>query len=252
MALTYKENQVQRKLENADIAPLTWNTHNLANGDVFCVGVYEEDVLTAEQITSAIVPTVLAANTLNRHIVLEVTTLTTSGSVTLAGNVVNETTGVVSSDSETIAITATGFYQSAKKFIGDTTITGVTTTDLITDIHSTSYYDAQNHDFGVSAVRFSFTPSGPTWNIDLEVVKVNSDGSKTNLTSLFSFANTDTEPRAYSGNQGHAKVALSEAMLGSNGEGIVVSILNVSAIAEANIITMISGLDPETGLPFTF
>lgn len=252
MALTYKENQVQRKLENADIAPLAWNTHNLPNGDVFSVGIYESDVMTAEQVTSAIIPTVLAAVTLNRHIVFEVTTVTTAGSITLAGDVVNESTGAIATDTEVIAIAATGFYQSAKKFIGDTTVTGVTTTDIITDIHTTSYYDAQNNDFGISSVRFSFTPSGPAWAIDLEVSRVNSDGSRTNLTPLFNFASTDTEPRAYSGSQGHAKVSISEAVMGADSEGLVICILGISAISEANVITMLTGLDPETGLPFTF
>jgi len=167
----------------------------------------------------------------NRHIHLEVSALTTSGTVNLSGARIDENTGTVTTSYiEPVYVTATGWYQSSAKFIGPVQIY-TADADIVTDIWSVTYADLGNRKFRFRYIRFSWAPRGPVWNLKLSIKKVNNNGSFTDITGdKFSFASTDTYPRAGNGIIGHAKLIWNndtgEYCNGQNNEGFIVDLTN--------------------------
>jgi hypothetical protein len=208
---------------------VTWGIDNLGGNDVDIWGTYEEDALTAQSITSAAPVNLTSSETVNRHIVLEVTAgADTDGTATFTGTAVNETTGAIGAAVEDLTISGTGFYQTTNKFIGTLAIT-TSDLDLTTDIHTTTYLDAHNQDFYIEGIRFSWTPTVSTWDIAAQIVKVNNDGSYTNLTDQLVYDSGDTYLRADTGIKGHAKQILGTYVNGSGHEGIFVRITGATA-----------------------
>lgn len=216
-----------------EYAVLTWSSSDLANSAVNLFGTDYETLSSGATINTG---TTQAVTMYNAHLVLDVKTITTTGMVTVAGQRVNETTGVITNWTETIDVTATNFYQTSAKFIGSVT-NSTTNADLTADIIETSYYDFQNQDFTVSNIRVSFRPSNPVWDIGVELYIIDNDGLTNSLVNgNLQFASTDTIKRAANGVLGHAKANIdSRVILGTEDEGIVAKVTGAGDANPANI-----------------
>lgn len=215
---------------------LSWGSANLPARSLQPMGSYITEG-TDQAINSGAGWTEAAGTFYNHHIVFNVTTETDGGTLAVQGDKINEATGAtISGHTEYLVIDGTGYYQTDTKFIGGVAAT-TSDADIICDIYGASYYDAQNKMFRVRGVRFSWVPSSTTWDISLDVNKVNEDGSITELTSIFDFANGDSTPRAGNGVQGHAKISLSELVDGAGNEGIYI-IVNGAGGTPTNIREM--------------
>ena len=192
--------------------------------------IYSDAAFTGQTITSAQSRTITQGY--NRHPVLNVTTLTTSGVVRISGNKINENTGVVTSGyTEDLTVTATGYYQGAGKYVDTITFggTGDTTASVTATAYTTTYADFGNSHFGLKYVRFGWIPSNPAWDIALRVYQVHEDGSLTSLDQgRLAFNSTDNANRAANGVVGHAKIIQADNALidirGDQNEGIVIEI----------------------------
>jgi len=205
----------------------TWSTADVANSDVNVFGtIYssEQTGVTLDSVTPQSI-----TNMYNRHYIVNVTTMTSSGTITLTGNAVNEYTGVITpASTEDIVVSATGYYQSSTKWIGQVTAS-TADADLVIDTYSTTYVDAANSDFQLFYTRMGFKPSSGTWDIKLELKKVNNDGSLTDIAGTdFEADNSDTYLRAASGVAGNIKRIWTGTDIpqfaGTSNEGIIVEV----------------------------
>ena len=216
-----------------EYAVLTWSSADLANKALDIFGTDYNTESSGITINSATPDTFTAYND---HVIFEVTAIATTGTVTVAGQRVDEDDNTITNFSEAVSITATGCYQTAAKFIGACT-NSTPSADITTDVNLASYFDFQNQDFTVSNIRMSFKPSNPSWDVGVELLILQNDGSTSNLLNGgFDFRASDTPPRAANGLQGHAKQNItSRLILGSENEGIIVKILGGGDATPANI-----------------
>ena len=212
---------------------LTWPSADLANKTVQMFGT--EHILdeAGVAINSGATDTFTAYNS---HIVLDVTTFTTTGTVSVGGQRVFEDTGNLSNWVENITVDNTGCYQTSAKFLGACS-NYTADADIVANVFRTSYFDFQNRDFIVSNVRMGWKPSSPTWNVQAEVYLIDNNGLTNPLVNgNLDFASSDTPVRAANGVIGHAKANVnSRLILGSQNEGIVVRIVGDSSGKPANI-----------------
>jgi len=230
---------------------LQWSSDNIANRINFFFGTVYQWLDTSPSDSWTDVPGDVGTETLtgpttntyalgfyNRHVVLNVTTLTSTGTVVFTGSKVNESTGaIITNFSENVSVTATGHYQTVTKWIDEDPATAVGDLDVATtdaniqyEMMSTSYLDYQNRDFQASNVRFATTPGGNNYDIRLNIWKVNEDGSYTDLDTndLLKFEGPN-DGAAANGIVGHKKAALStELIRGNEHQGLVVFVSGVT------------------------
>jgi hypothetical protein len=117
----------------------------------------------------------------NNHAFLLVNSLTGSGTVTITGTSLSESTGVpVASDTETITVdTGAGqYYQSTKKWWEITNIdipAGISAINY--DVGVVGYADFGNTDFKLVGYRIDAPAAGINAEIRLRIIKINDDGS---------------------------------------------------------------------------
>lgn len=142
--------------------------------------------------------------------------------LTITGRSVDESTGVETpGDTEVISITANGWYQSAKSWIDAVTLSVPAGKTLTVDVYRNTYWDRGNKDFTLKGSRLEWTPDVATWSIQIEVLKVNNDGSISTIDST-TFANTDAIPRAANGKPGKYKRGNYNTLInGTQEEGII-------------------------------
>lgn len=210
---------------------LSWTADSIAVRPKNIFGTFYSDaIFTGSTISSAANPVITEGY--NRHAVMNVTAVGTSGVVNIIGNKINENTGVVTSGFvDAIDVTATGYYQSPSKFIDEISFVGVGSTSVTATSYSTGYADFGNAHVALKYVRFGWIPSNPSWDIALNVFKVNNDGSLTDLDQgRLGFNSTDDSNRAANGVVGHAKVIQDDGsevdIRGDQNEGIVIQLTN--------------------------
>ncbi len=161
----------------------------------------------------------------NMHVVVEVTTMSSAGTLRFTGTSITEEDDAPSvGDTEDIAITGTGFQQTAKKWIGDVVISSVGGADVVLDGFRVTYFDNLNTDYKFIGYRLGWRPNSVSWDVALDIDRVETNGSKTNLVSK-AFANTDSPTRAQNGFIGFAKETNREdAVIGSKTQGLVIFI----------------------------
>lgn len=132
-------------------------------------------------IASALTATYSTATAVqNNHVVLHVNSLTGSGSVVVTGTSLSESTAVpVASDTESITVDATGYYQSDKKWLEITAVTipgGITAINY--DVEAVGYPDGGNTDFRIVGYRLEAYAAGATADFGFTITKVQDDGNK--------------------------------------------------------------------------
>ena len=119
--------------------------------------------------------------------------------IRLTGTSIDHTTQVLSvGDTEDIPVDANGWYLTTKFWVDEVAV------DIVEALKSATadFYRvaAWVPPFPITVEKFKveFEPDSPAWDFDLELVRTNIDGSATIIDS-FTFANTDTPPRADNG-----------------------------------------------------
>lgn len=195
------------------------------NGVLDVLGWYEE-VNSSESLTSAS-PVTAAVAGYNGHYSIDLSSVSGAPfTLRVTGTSINESTGAQSeADTEDIAITGNGYVQTVKTWMTAPVFSIVEGSKSATiDLHRQSYWDRANKNFNVSGVRMEWKPDVANWNITIEVLKVNNDGSLSQIDST-TFDNTDTPPQTQSGRKGKYKRGDYDTFInGSQSEGIILRI----------------------------
>lgn len=190
--------------------------------------VYSEAAFTGSIISSVSLPTITQGY--NRHGIINVTAVGTSGTINIIGNKINENTGVITSGYiDAIDVTGTGYYQGPSKFIDQITFSGTAPASVTATAYTATYADFGNSHIGLKYVRFGWIPSNPSWDVALRVKKINNDGSITDLDqNRLAFNSGEDANRAANGIVGHAKVIQDDQVeiRGDQNEGIVIELTN--------------------------
>jgi len=116
----------------------------------------------------------------NQHAFLLVNSITGSGTVTISGASLSESTAVpVQPDSETLTVATTGYYQTSKKWWEVTDIVipaGISAINY--DYGVVGYPDLGNRDFVILGYRCEAYAAGVSPDFRLRILKVQDDGSK--------------------------------------------------------------------------
>lgn len=170
-----------------------------ANGIQEVIGWYE---LTdsAVALTSAAPVTPSVPGYVGRYVIDVSSSVGLPFTIRLTGTSANTITGVeVPADTEDIAVSAGGYYQSAKVWVDAPSISIVEASKSCTlDIYRVAHWRQGDSAFKVEGIGVEWVPDSGAWSLNLEYIKVNTDGSKTTIES-FTFASTDTPPRAENG-----------------------------------------------------
>lgn len=204
---------------------LTWNFAPTSNGALDMLGWYEQTAAAAALASGS--PVNAGAPGYSSHYSVDVSAAVGAPfTMRFTGDTIDESTGAISAaDTEDVAIAGNGFIQTLKTFIDEPSISIVEGAKSCTiDVFRTSYWDHKNKDYTLTGLRFEFTPDSPTWTVTPRIRKVNNDGS-ISVVDSFTFAQSDTPPRAANGSVGkHKRGDYAETVLGSQQEGIVVDV----------------------------
>lgn len=176
------------QLVGADFMPasslkqLTWYVTPAFNGTYDMMGWHEQtdddaSLTSASPVTASVPP-------YHGHYVLDVASAAgLPFTIRVTGTTVDESTGTTTpGDTEDIAITADGYYQTTKSFVDAAEFSILEASKSCTlDIYRTSYWDYANRDFYVDGVRVEFCPSGTTWDMTIQILTVNNDGSLSSI-----------------------------------------------------------------------
>ncbi len=195
-------------------------------------GHYVEVV--AAQAISDVSPYTSTTEFANAEAIINVTAFSGALTLRIAGDSVDEATGVISAaDTEDHNITATGWYRSAKKWIGLPQFQILEGASSVTaTINKCRYFDNSNNNFRIPAYKWQFTPSAGAWSFEYWLYRVESDGQLTELENDV-FDNTDSpvwavqnEPGTFKKGGSTPADALTYDFVGSGQEGLIVKIDN--------------------------
>ena len=177
------------------------------------------------QILNSTTPITMAVAAFHSHVVIDVSQISSPPfTIRLTGTSVNESTGVLSlGDTEDIAVSANGYYQSSKSWVTAVQLSIVESgKSCRVDIYRTTYWDNGNNDFAVNGARFEWLPDTPgAWSIRLRILHVENDGD-INIIDDKTFASTDTPPRAGNAEPGKYKRGdYGGFILGTANEGLI-------------------------------
>lgn len=181
---------------------------------------------TAASLTSAS-PVTMAEATYHSHVTIDVSAA--SGlpfTIRLTGTSIDESTGVTTaSDTEDLAVTANGYYQSAKSWVDAVQISIVEASKSCTiDIYKSTYWDRGNTDFTLTGCRLEWIPDAATWSINLKIYHVQDDGSLYTIDDT-TFTQASSPARAANDKSGKYKRGdYSRFVQGANSQGIIVSL----------------------------
>lgn len=116
----------------------------------------------------------------NNHAFILVNTITGTGTITITGTSINETTAVSTiGDTEVITIDATAaqYYQSSKKWWDITNIAISGPSAINYDIGVVGYTDINNQNFTLLSYRLDMVSQGADADIRLQIIKVKDDGA---------------------------------------------------------------------------
>lgn len=204
---------------------LGWNMAPTGNGVLNILGWYIQTDSGASLTSAA--PVTPAEAGFHAHYVLDVSAA--SGlpfTVRITGTSIDEDTGATTgADTEDIAVAANGFCQTTKSWIDDAEISIVEGSKSATiDVFRTSYWDLGNKNFTINGVRVEWTPDVATWSIQVKIRHVQNDGSIVDIDD-FTFANTDSPPRAANGDVGkHKRGDYDTDIAGASKEGLIVEV----------------------------
>jgi len=126
----------------------------------------------------------------SRHVVINIITLTAPGEILLSGYKYNENTGIISPHTENIKIEESGYFQSATKFIGQVSIDGINGIVCNIDVYIANYVNFDRTDFSITSGELSFVPDGSTYNLQINLFKIHTDGHQS-IVFIKSFTNED-------------------------------------------------------------
>jgi len=204
-------------------AYLNWSENPTHNGDVDVVG-WHEQIGTGVTLDNSVFT--VGDDLHHAHLVLDVTDATDAPfTVTVSGLVVDESTGIYSTSTEDITISGVGYYQTSVSFIDAPRLFIVEPSKSCTcDVYNTTYWDNNNEDFIVEGCRFEWNPDSVTWNIHVQIYKIDHSGKAVLIDSI-DFANTDTIERAHSDHSGkYKRTDYNTFARGSNDEGLVIKV----------------------------
>lgn len=208
---------------NSSMTSIGWAETPTFN-DVHNLAGWNEITDTAQALSSA-VPFTMSTAGYHSHVVLDISAAVgLPFTVRVTGRSIDEDDGTTTpSDTEDIAVTANGYYQTTKSWIDAVSISIVEgSKSCIVDAYRTSYWNRGSEDFHISGSRMEWTPGQNTWNIQMQLLHVENNGSIDVLDDI-TFASTDAIPRAAKKVQGkYTRNDYNADILGNNKEGIVV------------------------------
>jgi hypothetical protein len=163
----------------------------------------------------------------------------------LTGDTVDPITGVVTtSDTDDIAVTGDGSYQSEKWFVDAPSIVPTTAGKSATAlIRKLNYAYAVGRDYEILSLFCEFTPDSVSWLLDLYLWMVEDDGTITEIEAIH-FANTDTPPRAENDVPGAAwALDLSTMIDRTKKEGAILYV-NQQAVGEISVTVGYEFINP--------
>lgn len=151
-----------------------WTMSDMASGSHHLAGVFEQEA-TAQTVDG--VPTSPVISDMGRkHLMVNVTTLTTAGTLRITGTSYDEDDGsTTGSDTEDIVIdaAATGYYRSIKNWQGDVTLSSVGGLDCILDTYR---YDSFGHhqlipSSTIQSIVWHGTATSPSHSVQIQFYK---------------------------------------------------------------------------------
>lgn len=166
------------------------------NGLLYTMGWYIP-TNSAASITSA-APLTASENGYHSHWVFNI-----SGAVGLpftlrvTGISVDEDTGTTTpADTEDIAVTANGYYQTAKSWVDASQFSIVEGSKSCTvDVYRVTYWDRGNTNYRLTGCRLEWTPDAVSWSFRYRLLHVNDAGDLATIDDV-TFANSDSPLRA--------------------------------------------------------
>jgi hypothetical protein len=207
------------------ISGLVFNEAPTANGLLYIIGWYIP-LNTAASLTSAAPVTADEAG-YHSHFVVDISAA--SGlpfTVRVAGTSVDESTGDTTvSDTEDLAVTANGYYQTTKSWLDAVQFSIVEGSKSCTvDVYRITYWDKGNANFRILGCRLEWTPDAISWSIRLRVLHIENDGN-IDLLDDVTFDNNDTPLRAEKDKPGKYKRGdYGHPNVGAENEGIIIEI----------------------------
>lgn len=146
--------------------------------------------------------------------------------IRVTGRSIEESSAVETpGDTEDLAITADGDYQTAKSWIDApqfSIVEGSKSCNI--DLMRISYWDKGNQDFTIKGVRVEWEPDSVTWSLEFHIHLIGSDGTSTVILDT-TFSNLDTVPHAERNIRGkYKRTDLNYLVNGADHEGIHVAI----------------------------
>ncbi len=211
------------------IQRIGWRFAPTSNGTINMLGWYIQTDVAAALASGA--PVTPAVPGYHSHFVLNVSAAVgLPFTVRFTGTSIDENTGAeIPADTEDLAVTVNGYYQTVKSWVTAPSISIVEGAKSCTiDIYRITYWDRGNNNFTVVGCRLEFEPDAPTWSIQFNLYRVNDDGSMTTIDST-TFADSDTPPRAANGDVGKYKRGdYSTFVAGAVREGLVIEIIQTN------------------------
>ena len=207
---------------NAKHRNMSYRVSPTANGVIYMLGW---NIVTDEAYAlSNAAPLTISEPAYHSHIIIDASSVVGAPfDLTITGRSISETdTTETPGDTETISITGDGYYQSTKSWIDAVVLSVPADKTLTVDVYRNTYWDNGNVDFTLTGSRVEWIPDTATWELNVDILKVESDGSLTTV-DTFTFANTDGVPRAASTKPGkYKRLDYATSVLGSSEEGVII------------------------------
>lgn len=197
------------------------NIFPTANETLDILGWYEQ-TNNSESLTS-INPITASISGYHSHYSINLSSVSDPFTLRATGTSIEESTGNLNiGDIEDLEITGNGYVQTSKSWITAPEFSIVEGSKSATiDIYRNSYWDHGNRDFTIDGIRMEWIPNVSNWDITIEILKVNNDGSLSHIDST-AFDNTDNPPRCEAGKTGkHKRLDYNTFVEGSANEGII-------------------------------
>lgn len=207
------------------VLPLLGRMSPTVDGEIQVLG-WNVKTNDAASLTSAS-PVTLGEDAGHSHIVVDMSAA--SGlpfTIRITGTSIDEATGdTTPSDTQDLAVTADGSYQTSKSWVGAPQASIVEEEKSCTvDLYRNTYWDRGNTDFTLTSTRLEWTPDADTWSIQLKVHHVHDDGSLHEIDDI-TYTQASSPPRAGNGKPGKYKRGdYAKFIHGGNSEGLIVAV----------------------------
>lgn len=207
---------------NAKHRSMNYRISPTANGVIYMIGW--NIVTDSAYALSNAAPLTISEAAYHSHIVIDASSVVGAPfDLTITGRSISETDATETpGDTETISITANGYYQSTKSWLDAVVLSVPAGKTMTVDVYRTTYCDNGNIDFTLTGARVEWTPDAATWDLNVDIIKVNANGSLTTV-DTFTFANTDGVLRAANTKPGkYKRLDYNTSISGSTSEGLIV------------------------------